>query len=433
MYLRPAYEFPHTMPETTNTGRPQYGESKDREAKSVSSTGPGVISRPEDLDAYAWPDPANDDYYEPLKEAATCLAPGMGLVSGVGGIFTRAWMLLGLEQFCFALAEQPDLVAEIFRRVGSIQCETLRRVVKLERVVAVWCGDDLAYTESTMVSPRVYRKYLFPWMEELAAIAHGAGLPFIFHSDGKLWDVIPDLIAVGVDALHPIEPKAMDINLVKARYGNKLALIGNIDMNLLSLGTPDQVREQVRQRIKDLRPAADMPWGRTRVFPITCAPKTTTLCAGPYSSLEPIPSKEFSLSKAEPRGVIVPAIAPVNDREEADEAAFRKPLRRLIKAGVHGAGKRLPDPARRPSPRACLDSSGISCGGRIPVPQGEAIIVLVPLDLVLRRALGVEGLVSVNLRTFGTLDFQSEPWNWKPPHAVSNAIGPCVRTMDPDF
>jgi uroporphyrinogen decarboxylase len=46
----------------------------------------------------------------------------------------------------------------------------------------------------------------------------------------------------------------MDINLVKARYGDQLALIGNIDMNLLSLGTPDQVREQVRQRIKDLAP-----------------------------------------------------------------------------------------------------------------------------------------------------------------------------------
>ena len=91
-------------------------------------------------------------------------------------------------------------------------------------------------------------------MEELASIAHEAGLPFIFHSDGRLSDVIPDLIASGINALHPIEPKAMDINLVKARYGDKLALIGNIDMNLLTLGTPDQVREQVRQRIKDLAP-----------------------------------------------------------------------------------------------------------------------------------------------------------------------------------
>jgi uroporphyrinogen decarboxylase len=91
-------------------------------------------------------------------------------------------------------------------------------------------------------------------MEQLASIAHEAGLPFIFHSDGRLWDVIPDLIALGVNAIHPIEPKAMDINQVKAQFGDKLALIGNIDMNLLALGTPEQVREQVRQRIKDLAP-----------------------------------------------------------------------------------------------------------------------------------------------------------------------------------
>ena len=200
------------------------------------------------------PIPQNGEYYWPLKEAVACLPPGMGLVSGVGGIFTRTWMLLGLEQFCFALAEQPDLIGEIFQRVGTIQCTVLRKVLKEVPVVAVWYGDDLAYTESSMVSPKVYRKYLFPWMEQLAAIAHEAGLPLIFHSDGKLWDVIPDLIALGVNALHPIEPKAMDINQVKARFGDKLALIGNIDMNLLALGTPEQVREQVRQRIKDIAP-----------------------------------------------------------------------------------------------------------------------------------------------------------------------------------
>jgi uroporphyrinogen decarboxylase len=254
IYLRPDYEFPHTIPETTTTGRPQYGEIAESEAASASLSGPGVISGPQDLDAYPWPDPESDDYYKPLRDAVACLPPGMGLVSGVGGIFTRTWMLLGLEQFCFALAEQPDLIAEIFQRVGAIQCAVLRKLLKEDRIVAVWYGDDLAYTESTMVSPQVYRKYLFPWMEELAAIAHGAGLPFVFHSDGKLWNLIPDLIAVGVNALHPIEPKAMDINQIKARYGDKLALIGNIDMNLLCLGTPEQVREQVRQRIKDLAP-----------------------------------------------------------------------------------------------------------------------------------------------------------------------------------
>ena len=77
-------------------------------------------------------------------------------------------------------------------------------------------------------------------------------MPFIFHSDGKVWEVIPDLIALGVNALHPIEPKAMDINEVKARFGGKLALIGNIDMDILARGTPAAVKAQVRQRIQGL-------------------------------------------------------------------------------------------------------------------------------------------------------------------------------------
>ena len=254
MYLRPAYEFPHTMPASTTTGTPRYGEAISHGHTSIPLTEGGVISRPADLDTYPWPDPTDDALYQPLREAAACLPAGMGLVSGVGGIFTRVWMLLGFERYCLALSEQPDLVAELFRRVGTIQVAAMKRVLKADRLVAIWCGDDLAYTESTMVAPQVYRKYLFPWLEELAALAHGAGLPFIFHSDGRLWGVIPDLIALGVNALHPIEPKAMDINEVKARFGSKLALIGNIDMNILSLGTPDQVRAEVRRRIKDLAP-----------------------------------------------------------------------------------------------------------------------------------------------------------------------------------
>ena len=81
IYLRPAYEFPHTMPPATTTGRPQYDKPQEHEAASASLVGPGVIATTKDLDAYPWPDPDNDDYYKPLKEAAACLPPGMGLVS----------------------------------------------------------------------------------------------------------------------------------------------------------------------------------------------------------------------------------------------------------------------------------------------------------------------------------------------------------------
>lgn len=252
--LRPDYEFPHTMPASVTTGQPKYGPAVERDEKSMSMTGTGVIDTMADLDQYDWPDPGCEAYYEPLAEAVRCLPPGMGLVSGVGGIFTRVWMLLGFEHFCFALSDDPELIEELFRRVATIQIAALHRVIRQQGLIAVWYGDDLAYTTSLMVSPSVYRRYLFPYMEELAKIAHDAGMPFMYHTDGRLYDVIPDLISLGVDVLHPIETEAMDINEIKRRYGEKLAMVGNIDPNTLGRGTPEQVRAEVRQRIKELAP-----------------------------------------------------------------------------------------------------------------------------------------------------------------------------------
>jgi len=274
IYLRPAYEYAGVPPQVA-AGTPMAAEASaldDREAESVSIMLPGSIADLADLESFPWPDPVTIDYSN-LVEAAACLPDGMGIISGVGGIFTRTWMLLGFDRFCYSLIDNPELVAQTFARIGAIQCAVLRKVVQMDKVFAIWYGDDLAYTESLMVSPQVYRQHLFPWMEELAAIAHGAGMPFIMHSDGRLWEVIPDLIALGLNALHPIEPKAMDITEVKARYGHKLALFGNLDLGYtLTRGTPDEVRVEVRQRIKELAPGGGYAVGSsnsvTRYVPV---------------------------------------------------------------------------------------------------------------------------------------------------------------------
>ena len=255
VYLRPEYEYPG-IPSVVASGTSiaQETSAADHDTKTISITQPGPVQTMADLETYAWPDPYTVNYGN-LREAADLLPSGMGIISGVGGIFTRAWMVLGYERFCYSLADAPELVAQVFERIGHIQCEALRRVVKMPKVFAIWYGDDLGYTEGLMASPGVLRQYLFPWMEELAGIAHQAGMPFILHSDGKLWQVLDDLVALGLDALHPIEPKAMDINTVKQRYGHRLALFGNIDLGYtLTRGTPDEVRAEVRRRIRELAP-----------------------------------------------------------------------------------------------------------------------------------------------------------------------------------
>jgi len=80
-------------------------------------------------------------------------------------------------------------------------------------------------------------------------------LPLIFHSDGNLMEIIEELIQIGIDALNPIEPQAMNIVELKQKYGEQLCLTGNIDMDYpLSRGSPSEVRRQVQERLKQLAP-----------------------------------------------------------------------------------------------------------------------------------------------------------------------------------
>jgi uroporphyrinogen decarboxylase len=256
IYLRANYDYPGTSP-VVSTGTPRswrYSIAPDSE--TVGTYGAGPVQTRADMDRIEWPDPATVDVSH-IHEAAGVLPPGLGIITGVGGVFTRTWMLMGYEHFSEMLADDIEFVAELAARVGQIQCAVMRRVVKLPGVVAAWYGDDLAYTESLLVSPKILRKLFFPWMEELAGIAHAAGMPFIMHSDSRLWQVLDDLIALGVNALHPVEAKAMDIYALKRRYGQKLAIFGNVDLGYAltdGTGTPEAIRAEVRQQIKELAP-----------------------------------------------------------------------------------------------------------------------------------------------------------------------------------
>ena len=256
IYLRANYDYPGTSP-VVSTGTPRswlYSIAPDSE--TIGTYGSGPVQKRADIDTIGWPDPDTVDVSH-MHEAAKILPSGLGIITGVGGIFTRTWMLMGYEHFSKMLFDDLDFVVELATRVGRTQVAVMRRVIAMPGVVAAWYGDDLAYTESLLVSPKILRKIFFPWVEELAGIAHAAGFPFIMHSDGRLWQVLDDLIALGVNALHPIEPKAMDIYDLKRRYGKKIAIFGNVDLGYAlteGTGTPEAIRAEVRQQIRELAP-----------------------------------------------------------------------------------------------------------------------------------------------------------------------------------
>ncbi len=234
--------------------RAAYGVDATLRERDWAPEGVGPIAGRADFDSFPWPDADDFDYsrFEALERA---LPPGARTVAVLGKVFTSAWWLLGFESFCLALVEDPGLIERVFERVGECQLRTLERMLEYPSVGAVWHADDLAYSEALMVAPDVLRRYVFPWYRRMGELCASRDVPMVFHSDGKLDAVLDDVVECGFSALNPLEPKAMDIVEVKRRYGDRLCLIGNVDLGYtLTRGTPEEVRAEVRERIRVLAP-----------------------------------------------------------------------------------------------------------------------------------------------------------------------------------
>ena len=229
-------------------------ETLETQVRSWATEGKGLITTRTELESFQWPDPDALDYGA-FGKIGSLLPPKVKVIGVLGKIFTCVWWLMGLEGMSLALADDPELVAQVFQKVGRFQFRVFENMLRFDCVGAIWHADDIAFATQLMVNPRLLRAHLFPWYAEMNRVAHGRGRLVVYHSDGALQEVMEDIIGCGFDGLNPIEPKAMDINEIKRTYGARISILGNIDLGYtLSRGTPQEVREEVRQRIHDLAP-----------------------------------------------------------------------------------------------------------------------------------------------------------------------------------
>jgi uroporphyrinogen decarboxylase len=249
--VRAKYDFFKKAAVTREGEYSVYGDHKQQIAWADS--GKGMIASEQDFDAFPWPTPADIDY-SPVEEAGRCLHDGMKIISSTTGIFESVWMIMGYETFALASIEQPALIARMFEKVGEIHYNIFKNTADLPHIGAMWMTDDLAYTSGLMINPQIYRQHLFPWYRKMAEVCKAHDIPYILHSDGKLWDILDDILDCGFNALHPIEPKAMDIVELKQRVQGKLCLIGNVDVDLLARGTPDAIRKRTLSLLREVAP-----------------------------------------------------------------------------------------------------------------------------------------------------------------------------------
>ena len=118
-------------------------------------------------------------------------------------------------------------------------------------------GDDYASNENLIMSPGTFRRFFKPAIRRLVETVKSfrQDIKVMFHSDGVLAPLIPDLIEIGVDALHPLEPlPAMDLAAIKKTYGSQIAFMGGIDISQAMPGTRQDVESEVKRRIEQLGP-----------------------------------------------------------------------------------------------------------------------------------------------------------------------------------
>ena len=235
---------------------------KYRKAKSFGwSSGNSWISNWDEFNEYPWDNLEEIDFSR-VEKVAKLLPDGMKMIINIGPLFSGVWRTMGINEFSYALVNNINLIKAVADKIGESLLYIVKHVLPFDHVQGIMLGDDLAFAQGLMVSPEFLRKYIFPWEKKIGKLTHVKNKIFIRHSDGLLYDIMDDLIDFcGYDALNPIEPKAMDINTVKEKWGRRVALIGNIDVDILIRGTPEEVKKLTIERLRSLAPGGGYALG----------------------------------------------------------------------------------------------------------------------------------------------------------------------------
>lgn len=223
-----------------------------------------------DLEKLVFPDPEDPALYR-AGEALVKRNHGRYAVAAKMRMGASPMLMsMGLEAFSYALTDDPGLVDTILGRYADWTIAVVRHLRDVG-VDLIWTFDDMAYRSGPMFSPRVFRTVFLPHLRRVADAIKGAGFPWILHSDGNLMPILDDLLTLGFDGLHPLEPGPMDIEAVKRDYGQRVCLIGNIDLHYtLTQGTPAEVKAEVKQRIATI--------GKGGGYMISSANSITSYC-----------------------------------------------------------------------------------------------------------------------------------------------------------
>ncbi len=209
------------------------------------------IQTMDDLDRYTVPDPHAPGRYDSIERVVAEFKGKKAVGVHLNDVFSLPRYLMGMENLLMGIVIDPGLVKALVDMSVSVNIEMAKEVAK-RGADFVWTGDDYAANTGPMMSPESFRELFYPGLCKVMGGFKEQGLPIIKHTDGNLWPIIDMVIDSGIDCLDPIDPQAgMDLAEVKAKYGNVVALKGNVDCaQAMTFGTPEEVTELTKDALR---------------------------------------------------------------------------------------------------------------------------------------------------------------------------------------
>ena len=233
-----------------------------------------VIKTREDFEKYPFDEVCDiyfREYGDMLSALREAMPAGMKAIGGVGnGIFEIAQELVSYMELCFISADDPELYADLFQKIGDVNLSIWKRFLK--EYGDIYCvlrfGDDLGYKSGTMLPPEHVKQYVIPQYARIIEEVHSYGKPFLLHSCGCIFDVMEDLIKVAkIDAKHSNEDAIAMFPRWVEDYGDRIGNFGGIDTDAVCRLDRQSLKEYIHEVIAKCKGHGGFAFGSGNSIP----------------------------------------------------------------------------------------------------------------------------------------------------------------------
>jgi uroporphyrinogen decarboxylase len=217
------------------------------------------MTDPARINDFDWPDPSKHIDTDECRSVVENVMPDRAVLGVIwSSFFQDAWAAFGMANACVQMMLAPDMFRGIVDKCVDfyLQANEIFFEATKGKLDAILIGNDYGAQTGPVISPDSIREFAMEGTRKLIAQAKSYGLKVIHHSCGSIYDIIPDLIDAGVDAIHPIQALATDMSAEKlaADFKDKISFVGGLDaQHLLVSGTPEEIRKRVIE-LKSLFP-----------------------------------------------------------------------------------------------------------------------------------------------------------------------------------